>query len=98
MVYDICKQMGLKDEEFHEIMTIVSSPHSQPIGHTHLNPIMGLKRGFGGKCFPKDTLALQRLSEQLGVSYEMMAGMQADNTRLREMSTGEESDVAIADL
>ena len=97
MIYDICKGMGLEDEDFHEMMAIVSSPHSQPIGPTHLNPIMGLRRGFGGKCFPKDTLALQRLAEQLGVAYEMMAGMQTDNTRLREMPTGEESDVIAED-
>lgn len=97
MIYDICNQLGLSDDEYHEIISIVTAPHSQPIGPTHLNPIMGLHRGFGGKCFPKDTIALQRLSEELGVAYEMMSGMQSDNARLRDITTGEDSDVATQD-
>ena len=41
-----------------------------------LDPIFGLYRGFGGKCLPKDSLALGVLAESLGVKYDIMDAMQ----------------------
>jgi UDP-glucose 6-dehydrogenase len=58
---------------------------------------MGLMRGFGGKCLPKDTLALRELAKELGVSYAILDAMQNDNQRLREISTGKQSDVVTED-
>jgi UDPglucose 6-dehydrogenase len=58
---------------------------------------MGLNRGFGGKCLPKDTLALKKLAEDLGVEYEFLAAIQNDNTRLRSIETGQPSDVVTED-
>ena len=77
--------------------SVTSSPRrAQPIGPSHLDPI-GLYRGFGGKCLPKDSLALGVLAESLGVKYSIMDAMQQDNARLRTELTGKPSDVVTND-
>ena len=58
---------------------------------------MGLRRGFGGKCLPKDTLALQKLADDLEIGYELLDAIQSDNSRLREIVTGKPSDVETED-
>ena len=49
---------------------------------------MGLNRGFGGKCLPKDTLALRELARNLRVDYDLLDAMQSDNSALRVIATG----------
>ena len=79
------------------VKEIITAPQDQPIGDSHLEPLMGLMRGFGGKCLPKDTLALRELAKELGVSYAILDAMQNDNQRLREIATGKQSDVVTED-
>ena len=67
------------------------------IGPSHLDPIFGLRRGFGGKCLPKDSAALGVLAQELGVKYAIMDAIQADNALLRELLTGKPSDVVTND-
>jgi UDPglucose 6-dehydrogenase len=44
--------------------------------------------GYGGSCFPKDTLALLRTGEQVGVPLEIVsAAVHVNNTRKRAMAT-----------
>ena len=62
-----------------------------------MNPIFGLYRGFGGKCLPKDTMALGVLAESRGVKYRFMDSIQRDNEDLRNQSTGLPSDVLSKD-
>ncbi len=93
-MYDICSALG---EDWGEIREIITAEQSQPIGDSHLNPIFGLNRGFGGKCLPKDTMALKVLSEDLGVEYELLSAIQNDNRRLRGILTGKPSDVSTQD-
>ncbi len=93
-MYDICNEMG---EDWYRVKEIITSEQSQPIGPTHLDPIFGLNRGFGGKCLPKDTMALGVLARELGVHYEILDAIQADNKRLRSILTGKESDVKTND-
>jgi len=93
-MYDICSKMG---EDWNVVKDIVTIGKRQPIGPTHLNPIMGLKRGFGGKCLPKDSMALIRLAEKLNCKYEMMNALHEDNNRLRKIITGVPSDVTTLD-
>ena len=78
-------------------MEIITAEQAQPIGPTHLDPIFGLSRGFGGKCLPKDTMALKVLAEKLGVKYAWMDAIQRDNAALRGVLTGRESDVETQD-
>ena len=76
---------------------IITSTQAQPIGDSHLDPIFGLNRGFGGKCLPKDSNALRVLAEELGVKYDWMEAIQSDNHRLRNILTGKPSDVETND-
>ena len=93
-MYDICESMG---EEWDEVRKIITTRQEQPIGPSHLDPIFGLNRGFGGKCLPKDTAALRVLAESLGVKYNLMDALIEDNQRLRGVLTGMPSDVSTMD-
>ncbi|MDA8529975.1 hypothetical protein N9N91_01890 [Candidatus Poseidonia alphae] len=93
-LYDICQAMG---EDWYGIRDIITAEQAQPIGPSHLDPIFGLNRGFGGKCLPKDSLALGVLAEELGVKYALMDAIQHDNAQLRGILTGKPSDVITND-
>ncbi|MBT3772180.1 MAG: hypothetical protein HOE92_06895 [Euryarchaeota archaeon] len=93
-MYDICQAMG---EDWSAIREIITAEQAQPIGPSHMDPIFGLNRGFGGKCLPKDSNALRVLAEELGVKYEWMDALQNDNDNLRNILTGKPSDVETQD-
>jgi UDPglucose 6-dehydrogenase len=93
-MYDICRAMG---EDWAAIREIITAEQAQPIGPSHLDPIFGLNRGFGGKCLPKDSNALRVLADDLGVKYEWMDALQNDNDKLRNILTGKPSDVETQD-
>ena len=93
-MHDICEAMGI---EWSVIKDIITTPQDQMIGDSHLEPMMGLMRGFGGKCLPKDTLALRELARDLNVDYDILDAMQSDNAALRTIPTGRPSDVITED-
>jgi UDPglucose 6-dehydrogenase len=93
-MHDICTAMGI---EWSAIREIITTPQDQTIGDSHLEPLMGLNRGFGGKCLPKDTLALRELARKLKVDYDLLDAMQSDNAALRNIPTGKPSDVDTED-
>ena len=93
-MHDICTAMGI---EWSVIREIITTPQDQTIGDSHLEPLMGLHRGFGGKCLPKDTLALRELARKLNVDYDLLDAMQSDNAALRNIPTGKPSDVETED-
>lgn len=93
-MYDICSEMG---EDWGKVREIITTEQSQPIGPTHLDPIFGLHRGFGGKCLPKDTMALGVLAKKMGIRYNLLDAIQEDNVRLRGILTGKPSDVGTKD-
>ncbi len=93
-IFDICQAM---DEDYYKIKEIITTPQQQPIGDSHLDPIFGLKRGFGGKCLPKDSQALAVLAEALSCKYELLSAIQHDNQELRNILTGKPSDVVTND-
>lgn len=93
-LFDICQALG---EDWYKIRDIITAEQTQPIGDSHLDPIFGLYRGFGGKCLPKDSQALGVLAEQLGVKYTLLDAIQQDNDRLRKILTGKSSDVITND-
>ena len=93
-MYDICEALG---EDWYAVRDIITAEQSQPIGPSHLDPIFGLNRGFGGKCLPKDSNALRVLAKELAVSYDLFDALQSDNARLRDIFTGKESDVETQD-
>ncbi len=93
-MYDICQKLGV---DWYTIREMITAPQAQPIGDSHLDPIFGLNRGFGGKCLPKDSQALGVLAESLGCKYELLEAIQKDNYGLREILTGKPSDVDTLD-
>ena len=93
-MYDICQAMG---EDWYTIRDMITAEQAQPIGPSHLDPIFGLNRGFGGKCLPKDSQALGVLAESLDCKYEFMDALQIDNSKLRNILTGKPSDVITND-
>lgn len=93
-MYDICQAL---DEDWYKIREVITAPQEQPIGGSHLDPIFGLNRGFGGKCLPKDSQALAVLAESLECKYELLEAIQYDNKKLRDILTGKPSDVTTND-
>ena len=82
---------------WYAIRDIITAPQAQPIGPISLGPDFRFVPWFGGKCLPKDSLALGVLAESLGVKYSIMDAMQQDNARLRTELTGKPSDVVTND-
>tara|TARA_B110000444_G_scaffold103036_1_gene97290 strand:- start:22543 stop:23367 length:825 start_codon:yes stop_codon:yes gene_type:complete len=93
-MYDICQGMG---EDWYTIREMITAEQAQPIGPSHLDPIFGLNRGFGGKCLPKDSMALGVLADSMDCKYEFMDAIQVDNAKLRGVLTGKPSDVTTND-
>ena len=78
--YDYCESL---DEDWSVVKELITKPQMQPIGGSHLDAILGSKRGFGGKCLPKDTLALYAELKSRGLEYEFLGSILEDNRRLR---------------
>lgn len=54
------------------------------LGHTHLDvPGPDGDHGWGGKCFPKDLLALTDMAETMGVVHNVMTAAWATNLEVR---------------
>ena len=83
-MYDISKELGADWSRVSELMT--STKH-QLIGPSHLDPMHGEYRGFGGKCLPKDVSAITYLADELGVKYHILDAILEDNSELREKPT-----------
>ncbi len=76
---DICLQLG---EDWSEIKEIVTHPQKQQIGSSHLDELAQGKRGFGGDCLPKDTLAFYTELKRMGIEYELIRAVIEDNQRI----------------
>lgn len=62
-MFDLCEKLGV-DYEF-----IKAAARDDPwIGPEHLEIWHNGKRGFNGKCLPKDTIALLKIAEKLKIS------------------------------
>ena len=79
--YDYCESL---DEDWSVVKELITKPQMQPIGESHLDAILGLRRGFGGECLPKDILALYVELKSRGLEYEFLGSIMEDNRRLRE--------------
>jgi len=93
-MYDICQAL---DVDWTIVRDAILSTNKQPIGPSHLGPIRGIRRGFGGKCLPKDTMALKVLAEQLNVKYDFLDAILSDNEKLRQIKTGKPSEISSND-
>ena len=76
-LYDICKASGV---DWHEVRELwLADPRINPM-HT---AVFKEKRGFGGKCLPKDTLALSKIAKKNGVQSDLLKGVLSSNSKVR---------------
>ena len=84
--FDYCAEFG---EDWDKVVEIITRPQMQRIGESHLKAITGNNRGFGGKCLPKDTLALVTEMEARGLEYDLLRSVLDDNGRLRKLPSSD---------
>ncbi len=82
-IYDLCEKLGI---EYEEVKKMVSA--DRRIGATHLDVTSA--RGFGGKCFPKDIIALIGLYKELGIDSSLLETFWRKNLRIRKIRYWEE--------
>lgn len=82
-MFDICESLGIKYEE---VKKLVSADHR--IFDSHLD--ITTSRGFGGKCFPKDLLALRALAAKKGVDTSVLDTVWKKNLEIRKVRDWEE--------
>ena len=65
-LYDLCKKVGLNEDEWEELISGLAA--DKRVGRTHLTIHHKNKRGYWGRCLPKDIKALLEFAKQNGVS------------------------------
>lgn len=82
-MFDICQSLGIKYEE---VKKLVVADHR--IFDSHLD--ITTARGFGGKCFPKDLLALRAMAKEKGVDTSILDVVWKKNLEVRKVRDWEE--------
>lgn len=82
-MYEICQALGIKYEE---VKSMVVGDHR--IFDSHLD--VTTARGFGGKCFPKDMVALIGRAKDLGVEPKLLEIVWEINKKIRKVRDWEE--------
>ena len=84
-LYSIYEKIDVKDS-WESIVGIVSK--DKRIGDSHMSvPGHDGKRGFGGACFPKDSLALIKFANDLGVNLGSLISTVKINNKIRSQYT-----------
>ena len=86
--YDFCQKLGIKYEEVKKMAAF-----DKRIGDYHLE--VTTMRGFGGKCFPKDLVALMGEFKKLGVDTSLLETMWEYNKKVRKVHDWEEIPFAV---
>ena len=87
-MYDICQKIGIKYEEVKKMVVA-----DKRIADTHLD--ITSNRGFGGKCFPKDLLALRALAKSKKIDTSILDIVWKKNLDLRQIRDWEEIPFAV---
>lgn len=82
-MFDICDKLGIKYEE---VKKLVVADHR--IFDSHLD--VTTARGFGGKCFPKDLLALRAMAKEKGVDTSFLDTVWKKNLSIRKVRDWDE--------
>jgi UDPglucose 6-dehydrogenase len=79
--------------EFHDLAVAVGADWDRVREGFLLDPRIGIshtvvteERGFGGRCFPKDTAALLHQADSLGIELEILRAAVQANARVRKIS------------
>lgn len=87
-MYDLCQTLDIKYEEVKKMVVA-----DKRIADTHLD--VTTNRGFGGKCFPKDLLALRALAKSKKVDVSILDSVWKKNLALRKIHDWEEIPFAV---
>lgn len=87
-MYDLCYALGIKYEEVRDMVAADTR-----IGPSHLN--VTTVRGFGGKCFPKDMVALIGFAKDKRVDASLLKTVWEKNLRIRKVYDWEEISGAV---
>lgn len=91
-IYDLCVHKNIDYEQVQKLAPLdsrIGLSHTQVPGHDG-------KRGFGGTCFPKDTMALLREFEDCGVESFILKGAVERNLKLDRPEKDWASDIGRA--
>ncbi|MEK7616785.1 MAG: hypothetical protein AAB414_01915 [Patescibacteria group bacterium] len=87
--YDYCQKIGIKYEEVKQMAAA-----DKRIVDAHLD--VTTQRGFGGKCFPKDLVALMGEFKKAGVDISLLETMWKYNKKIRKVHDWEEIPFAVS--
>jgi UDPglucose 6-dehydrogenase len=86
---DLCEKLGVR---YDEMKKMVVADHR--IYDSHLD--ITATKGFGGKCFPKDTVALLGLAKELGVDLAVINASWKKNLKIRKVRDWEQIEGAVS--
>lgn len=80
-IYDIFEKIGIDDSWELFINALV---RDKRIGKSHMDvPGHDGKKGFGGACFPKDSLALVKFAQNIGLELDVLKSVIRKNNEIR---------------
>lgn len=98
-MYDLCQKLGI---DYMKVKEIVVS--DKRIGDTHLNVSSSNtansnttdKKGFSGKCFPKDMVSLIGLGKKIGADMSLLERVWEKNKKIRKIHDWEDIPFAVS--
>jgi UDPglucose 6-dehydrogenase len=87
-MYDLCQKLNINYDEVKKMVIA-----DKRMGSSHLD--ITSMRGFGGKCFPKDLLALRGLAKKLNVDTTILDAVWKKNLKVRKVHDWEEIPFAV---
>lgn len=88
-MFDLCEKLGINYQEVKKMVVA-----DRRVYDSHLE--VTTQRGFGGKCFPKDTVALLGMAKKMGVDMTLLGAMWRKNLKIRKVRDWEEIPGAVA--
>ncbi|MDD5147168.1 MAG: nucleotide sugar dehydrogenase [Candidatus Daviesbacteria bacterium] len=89
-MYDLCQALGIKYEEVKNIVVA-----DRRIFNSHLD--VTTSKGFGGKCFPKDIVALIGRAKSLKLDPKLLETVWEINKKIRKVKDWEEIPFVVAE-
>jgi len=87
-MFNLCQALGIKYEE---VKSMIVADHR--IYDSHLD--VTTTRGFGGKCFPKDVVALIGRAKELKIEPKLLETVWSVNKKIRKVKDWEEIPFAV---
>jgi|SRR6185436_2948053 len=79
-IYDLCKKIGFTEEQWDGVVDGLAA--DKRVGRTHLTIMHKGKRGYWGKCLPKDAKAILDFAKANGVEMPVLAATDKFNDEL----------------